>query len=67
MIRILCLDIEGGHGGSSRSMYQSLRYLERSPVQVALIKQMVSALKGELLPHLLPHPKTRHAARFKNA
>ncbi len=32
--RILCLDIEGGHGGSSRSLFESIRHLDRSAVEV---------------------------------
>jgi Glycosyltransferase Family 4 len=31
-LRVLCLDIEGGFGGSSRSLYQSLSYMDRSQV-----------------------------------
>jgi glycosyltransferase involved in cell wall biosynthesis len=31
-LRVLCLDIEGGFGGSSRSLYESLRALERGAV-----------------------------------
>lgn len=27
-LRILCLDIEGGHGGSSRSLYESIRHMD---------------------------------------
>lgn len=33
-LRVLCLDIEGGHGGSSRSLYQSVRALDRNRVDV---------------------------------
>jgi glycosyltransferase involved in cell wall biosynthesis len=33
-IRVLCLDIEGGFGGSSRSLYESLRHLDRSRVSL---------------------------------
>ncbi|MGE0093984.1 MAG: glycosyltransferase family 4 protein [Alphaproteobacteria bacterium] len=29
-LRILCLDVEGGYGGSSRSLYESLRHLNAS-------------------------------------
>lgn len=29
-LRILCLDLEGGYGGSSRSLYESLRHLDAS-------------------------------------
>ncbi len=31
-LRVLCLDIEGGHGGSSRSLHESLRHMDRSRV-----------------------------------
>ena len=27
-LRVLCLDIEGGHGGSSRSLYESIRHMD---------------------------------------
>lgn len=35
-LRVLCLDIEGGYGGSSRSLYQSIRYLDREAVRVTV-------------------------------
>ena len=28
-MRVLCLDIEGGYGGSSRSLYESIRHLPK--------------------------------------
>ena len=31
-LRVLCLDIEGGYGGSSRSLYESLRHIDRARV-----------------------------------
>jgi glycosyltransferase involved in cell wall biosynthesis len=31
-LRVLCLDIEGGFGGSSRSLYESLRHMDRAAV-----------------------------------
>ena len=31
-LRVLCLDIEGGYGGSSRSLYESVRFIDRSKV-----------------------------------
>lgn len=31
-LRVLCLDIEGGFGGSSRSLYESIRHLDRDRV-----------------------------------
>lgn len=32
--RILCIDIEGGYGGSSRSLFKSLKFIDRSKVDV---------------------------------
>jgi glycosyltransferase involved in cell wall biosynthesis len=31
-LRVLCLDIEGGFGGSSRSLFEILRHMDREPV-----------------------------------
>ncbi len=31
-LRVLCLDIEGGYGGSSRSLYESLRHMDSKAV-----------------------------------
>ena len=31
-LRVLCLDIEGGYGGSSRSLFESIRHLDRDRV-----------------------------------
>ena len=31
-MRVLCLDIEGGYGGSSRSLYESIRHLPKGAV-----------------------------------
>ncbi len=31
-VRVLCLDIEGGYGGSSRSLYESLCHMDREAV-----------------------------------
>jgi glycosyltransferase involved in cell wall biosynthesis len=33
-LRVLCMDIEGGYGGSSRSLYESLAAMDRSAVDV---------------------------------
>lgn len=33
-LRVLCLDIEGGFGGSSRSLFQSVKHLDREAVRV---------------------------------
>ncbi|MGB0630068.1 MAG: glycosyltransferase family 4 protein [Alphaproteobacteria bacterium] len=35
-VRALCLDIEGGHGGSSRSLYESIAHLDRAETQVSV-------------------------------
>jgi glycosyltransferase involved in cell wall biosynthesis len=32
-LRVLCLDIEGGHGGSSRSLLESLRNIDRDRIE----------------------------------
>ncbi len=32
-LRVLCLDIEGGFGGSSRSLFESLRHMDRDAVE----------------------------------
>lgn len=34
--RILCLDPEGGHGGSSRSLYESLRHIDPAAMAIAV-------------------------------
>lgn len=31
-LRVLCLDIEGGYGGSSRSLYYSLKHIDRTRI-----------------------------------
>jgi len=33
-LRVLCLDIEGGYGGSSRSLYESIAHIDKSRVDV---------------------------------
>ena len=35
-VRVLCLDIEGGHGGSSRSLYESIAHLDRTETKVSV-------------------------------
>lgn len=35
-MRVLCLDIEGGYGGSSRSLFQSVKYLDKSNLDVSV-------------------------------
>jgi glycosyltransferase involved in cell wall biosynthesis len=33
LVKVLCLDIEGGFGGSSRSLFESLSYIDRQSVE----------------------------------
>jgi len=35
-LRVLCLDIEGGYGGSSRSLYESVAHLSRNDAEVTV-------------------------------
>ena len=32
-LRVLCLDIEGGYGGSSRSLWEALRHIDRTQIE----------------------------------
>ena len=43
--RVLCLDIEGGHGGSSRSLYQSLAHLSKSEAEVEVWCRRAGAIQ----------------------
>tara|TARA_E500000178_G_C17008997_1_gene749599 strand:- start:323 stop:1516 length:1194 start_codon:yes stop_codon:yes gene_type:complete len=36
-LNILCLDIEGGHGGSSKSLYNSIKYLNKKVINPIII------------------------------
>lgn len=36
-LKVLCLDIEGGHGGSSRSLHQALQALDRNLIAPSVI------------------------------
>ena len=36
-LNILCLDIEGGHGGSSKSLYNSLKYIDQKNIRPFVI------------------------------
>lgn len=36
-LRVLCLDIEGGHGGSSRSLYFSLKHVDRTVIAPTVV------------------------------
>lgn len=35
-LRVLCLDIEGGYGGSSRSLYESIAHIDRDQLAVSV-------------------------------
>lgn len=36
-LKVLCLDIEGGHGGSSRSLFNLLKYVDRSRIDPRVV------------------------------
>ena len=36
-LNVLCLDIEGGHGGSSKSLYNSLKYIDQKNIKPFVI------------------------------
>jgi len=44
-LKVLCLDIEGGHGGSSRSLFNSLSYLDRNKIDVDVWCRKKGAIK----------------------
>jgi glycosyltransferase involved in cell wall biosynthesis len=46
-LRVLCIDIEGGHGGSSKSLFSTLGYMNRSDCEVEVICQRHSQLVEE--------------------
>jgi glycosyltransferase involved in cell wall biosynthesis len=45
VIRVLCFDIEGGHGGSSRSLFQSIRHLDRNVIEPEVIVRRGGAIE----------------------
>jgi len=45
VIRVLCLDIEGGHGGSSRSLFQSLLHMDRDVIAPEVIVRRPGAIE----------------------
>ena len=45
-LRVLCLDIEGGYGGSSRSLYESLKHIDRT----AIAPEVWCARQGPIQP-----------------
>jgi len=46
VIRVLFFDIEGGHGGSSRSLYQSLRFLDRDVIAPEVIARRPGTIQN---------------------
>jgi len=44
-IKVLCIDIEGGHGGSSRSLFQFLEAMDRTNIEVKVICRLESWLR----------------------
>lgn len=69
-IRVLCLDIEGGHGGSSRSLFASLSHLDRDAVTPEVWCRrkgwIVDAYERREIPCLVrpDMPKTSSLPRF---
>jgi glycosyltransferase involved in cell wall biosynthesis len=49
MLRVLCIDHEGGHGGSSNSLYQLLKHVDQRSVQLEVWCRKESALLGKYL------------------
>lgn len=45
-LRVLCLDIEGGFGGSSRSLYFSLKHMARSDAEVSVWCKRDGPIRG---------------------
>ena len=46
-MRVLCIDIEGGHGGSSKSLFSALEHMNRSDCEIEVICQRHSQLVEE--------------------
>lgn len=46
-LRVLCLDIEGGYGGSSRSLYQAIRHIDRSKVSIEVWCRKVGPIQAK--------------------
>ena len=46
-MRVLCIDIEGGHGGSSKSLFSALASMNRSDCEVEVICQRHSQIVEE--------------------
>jgi len=48
-LRVLCIDHEGGHGGSSNSLYQLLKHVDQKSVQLEVWCRKESSLLGKYL------------------
>ena len=46
-INVLCLDIEGGHGGSSRSLFYLLKKIDKKKFKIEVICKKNSWIKKE--------------------
>ena len=46
-MKVLCIDIEGGHGGSSKSLFSTLEYMNSSDCEIEVICQRHSQLVEE--------------------
>lgn len=53
-LRVLCLDIEGGYGGSSRSLSRSLRWIDRDAVSVEVWCKRQGPIQAFYAEHGIP-------------
>jgi glycosyltransferase involved in cell wall biosynthesis len=69
-LKVLCLDIEGGHGGSSRSLYFSLKHVDRDLIAPTVVCRRGGAIVERYqalgIPvHVMPHlPKANPVPRL---
>ena len=69
-LRILCLDIEGGHGGSSRSLFALLRHIDQKGLELEVVCRRDSMLVEryrnlDILCQIMPSlPKVSSLAQF---
>jgi glycosyltransferase involved in cell wall biosynthesis len=69
-LKVLCLDIEGGHGGSSRSLYFSLKHVDRDLIAPTVVCRrggvIVERYQALGIPvHVMPHlPKANPVPRL---
>lgn len=43
--KILCIDIEGGHGGSSRSLYYAIEAMDKNNLEIVVVSRLKSWIK----------------------